>query len=147
MSDDPIFLQLWFDGLCEPRNPGGWACYGWIAKRDGQRVGSGAGLASGPGAASTNNAAEYAGLIAGLQALEGLPLAGVTVYGDSQLVINQMAGRWGCHAPGLVGLYNEARNLAERLGGVAWRWIPKEENTEADLLSWRAYRAARRAAP
>jgi hypothetical protein len=20
---------LYFDGLCEPRNPGGWMCYGW----------------------------------------------------------------------------------------------------------------------
>lgn len=42
------------DGLCEPVNPGGTACYGWVAYRGQEKIGEGYGVVcSGPGA--TNN--------------------------------------------------------------------------------------------
>jgi ribonuclease HI len=155
-------LILYFDGLCEPRNPGGWACYGWLIKQDvagpvgdpiadnrsavaGQTVASGQGVACPPGRGSTNNVAEYAALIAGLEALAGLALDGQSaeVRGDSQLVINQMTGAWRCNAAHLLPLFRQARRVAGRVGTVTFRWVPREQNTEADALSWAAYHEAR----
>jgi ribonuclease HI len=93
-------LILYFDGLCEPQNPGGWVCYGWVLQDGDRVVASGRGVARGPGPDSTNNVAEYAALIAGLEALARLDLGaqGVEVRGDSQLVIHQVSGEWQCRS-------------------------------------------------
>ncbi|GGS51360.1 bifunctional RNase H/acid phosphatase [Planobispora rosea] len=92
---------------------------------------------------ATNNVAEYRGLIAGLRSL--LDLAGdgaaVEVRMDSKLVIEQMAGRWKIKNEGLRPLALEAGALARRLR-VAWRWIPRERNREADRLANEAMDAA-----
>jgi len=71
-GDPPMVLN--FDGLCEPRNPGGWSCFGWVLTRDGAALATGHGVAAPPGPDSTNNVAEYAALIAGLEALARLDL-------------------------------------------------------------------------
>ena len=73
---------------------------------------------------STNNEAEYQSLIASLEDLVGvIKSAGkspncyaVTVTGDSQVVINQVTGRWKVKAPNLVPLYNKPRNCWLSLG-------------------------------
>ncbi|GIH76554.1 bifunctional RNase H/acid phosphatase [Planobispora longispora] len=92
---------------------------------------------------ATNNVAEYRGLIAGLRAL--LDLAGdgaaVEVRMDSKLVVEQMAGRWKIKNEGLRPLALEAGALARRLR-VSWRWIPREQNREADRLANEAMDAA-----
>jgi len=31
-------IVVYVDGLCEPVNPGGVACYGYVVYRDGERV-------------------------------------------------------------------------------------------------------------
>jgi ribonuclease HI len=154
-------LILYFDGLTEPYNPGGWACYGWLVKRDGATVASGQGVACPPGRGSTNNVAEYAALIAGLEALRstaslvvaGLDIDGhdcqqsVEVRGDSQLVINQVTGAWRCNVPHLRPLLQKAKSLAGQVGQVSFRWVPRERNTEADALSRQAYAEAKAKAP
>jgi ribonuclease HI len=76
------------DGLCEPRNPGGIATFGWLARRDGEVIGSGCGVvAKGPKA--TNNLAEYTAVIRALEWLldEGFAKEVVRLRSDSQLVI------------------------------------------------------------
>jgi len=137
-------IILNFDGACEPVNPGGVATFGWIIKRNGATLKCGAGeVARGPGA--TNNVAEYAALIAGLQALAGLGLAGepVEVRGDSMLVIRQMSGEWRIGSERLLPLYRQAQDLARQFAEVMYRWVPREENAEADALSIEAYNAAK----
>ena len=58
---------------------------------------------------TTNNVAEYHGLIAGLElAAEHAPGAGVEVRMDSKLVIEQMAGRWKIKHPSMRPLAMEA---------------------------------------
>jgi ribonuclease HI len=64
----------------------------------------------------TNNQAEYLTLIHGLQRLRahrGTALAETTVVvrGDSQLVINQVLGRWKVNNLGLQPLQKQAREL------------------------------------
>nr|WP_062334250.1 bifunctional RNase H/acid phosphatase [Herbidospora sakaeratensis] len=94
---------------------------------------------------TTNNVAEYRGLIAGLTALSGLGLDGVPVEVrmDSKLVIEQMAGRWKIKNEGLRPLATEAAALARRFR-VTWTWIPRERNTHADALANEAMDAAAR---
>jgi ribonuclease HI len=130
---------LYFDGLCEPRNPGGIACYGWLIKSNDEVLASGHGeVCRGPGA--TNNVAEYTALIRGLEALAALGLTGaaVEVRGDSLLVVKQVRGEWRVRAANLRPLHARARKLAAQLD-VTLRWVPREQNTEADALSRKAY--------
>jgi ribonuclease HI len=134
-------LTLHFDGLCEPRNPGGLACYGWVIRRDGGSFAQGQGLAA---LNSTNNVAEYSALIAGLKAAIDLGLAGqgLEVYGDSQLVIRQMTGQYAVNADRIIPLHYSAQQLAIAVGVALWQWIPRDQNDEADQLSRIAYAEA-----
>jgi probable phosphoglycerate mutase len=91
---------------------------------------------------ATNNAAEYAGLIAGLKAARDLGATEVEVRMDSKLVIEQMAGRWQIKHPGLRPLAAEAASLAAGFRTVTYQWIPRERNQAADALANKAMDAA-----
>lgn len=86
-------LTVFFDGLCEPRNPGGVGAFGFVIYRDGNPIKEGHGVI-GKGRGITNNVAEYSGLKAAVEWLNEQSIDDkMTVRGDSMLVINQMAGR------------------------------------------------------
>ena len=87
---------------------------------------------------TTNNVAEYSGLIAGLRAALELGAAQVDVRMDSKLVIEQMSGRWQIKNPGLRPLAAEAATLLGRFAAVTFEWIPRERNRVADALANRA---------
>jgi len=136
-----INLVLYFDGLCEPHNPGGIATYGWQLLDDrGQVIEEGAGVEA-RGRGATNNVAEWSALEHGLRAAAALRPERLEIRGDSKLVINQLTGSWRMHAahlrPYLV-------RCLELLRGCNWqaRWIPREQNEAADALSRAAYAQA-----
>jgi broad specificity phosphatase PhoE/ribonuclease HI len=87
---------------------------------------------------TTNNVAEYSGLIAGLRAAAELGAARVDVRMDSKLVIEQMSGRWQIKNPGLRPLAAEAAKLVDGFAAVTFEWIPRERNKLADALANRA---------
>jgi probable phosphoglycerate mutase len=87
---------------------------------------------------TTNNVAEYSGLIAGLRAAQELAATHVDVRMDSKLVIEQMSGRWQIKNPGLRPLAAEAAALVGRFAEVTFEWIPRERNKAADALANRA---------
>ena len=87
---------------------------------------------------TTNNVAEYSGLIAGLQAALELNATHVDVRMDSKLVVEQMSGRWQIKNPGLRPLAAEAATLVGRFAAVTFDWIPRERNKAADALANRA---------
>jgi ribonuclease H / adenosylcobalamin/alpha-ribazole phosphatase len=87
---------------------------------------------------TTNNVAEYSGLIAGLRAALDLHATHVDVRMDSKLVIEQMSGRWQIKNPGLRPLAAEAATLVARFASVTFEWIPRERNKTADALANRA---------
>jgi broad specificity phosphatase PhoE/ribonuclease HI len=92
---------------------------------------------------TTNNVAEYSGLIAGLRAAGGLaPGADVQVRMDSKLVVEQMSGRWKVKDPNLRVLAASAREASGALGRVSFTWIPRAQNARADLLANQAMDAA-----
>ncbi|GAA2327722.1 histidine phosphatase family protein [Dactylosporangium salmoneum] len=84
---------------------------------------------------TTNNVAEYSGLIAGLKAAGELGADEVEVRMDSKLVIEQMSGRWQIKHPGLRPLAEEARGLAKGFNRIRYSWIPREQNKHADRLA------------
>jgi probable phosphoglycerate mutase len=87
---------------------------------------------------TTNNVAEYAGLIAGLIAAAELGAREVDVRMDSKLVVEQMSGRWQIKHPGLRPLAAEAATLVRRFAAVRFGWIPRERNKLADALANKA---------
>jgi probable phosphoglycerate mutase len=113
-------------------NPGP-AGYGAVVRS----VETGAVLAerSGSLGTTTNNVAEYQGLIAGLEAALELGATSVDVRMDSKLVIEQMSGRWQIKHPGLRPLAAQAAALQDRLDHVSYQWVPRERNRHADALA------------
>jgi ribonuclease H / adenosylcobalamin/alpha-ribazole phosphatase len=87
---------------------------------------------------TTNNVAEYTGLIEGLKAALELNATRADVRMDSKLVIEQMSGRWQIKNPGLRPLAAEAAALVKRFDEVTFEWIPRELNKAADALANRA---------
>ncbi|WP_370950184.1 bifunctional RNase H/acid phosphatase [Amycolatopsis sp. cg5] len=84
---------------------------------------------------TTNNVAEYSGLVAGLKAAVELGASTVDVRMDSKLVVEQMSGRWKIKHPALQPLAQEARELAAGFAKVRFEWIPRAENSYADRLA------------
>ncbi|TDC40757.1 bifunctional RNase H/acid phosphatase [Micromonospora sp. KC213] len=91
---------------------------------------------------TTNNVAEYRGLIAGLEAAAELGAAEVEARLDSKLVVEQMCGRWQIKHPGLRPLAAQAAALVDRFERVRFSWIPRERNKHADALANAAMDAA-----
>ncbi|HEU5160661.1 MAG TPA: bifunctional RNase H/acid phosphatase [Streptosporangiaceae bacterium] len=92
---------------------------------------------------TTNNVAEYRGLIAGLRAAAGLSTtASVEVRMDSKLVVEQMSGRWKIKHPDMIPLAREARDVASAFGSVRYTWVPRARNARADRLANEAMDAA-----
>ncbi len=85
----------------------------------------------------TNNEAEYMALTLLTDELERRGLRGAEICGDSKLVISQISGAWKIKEPHLKSL---AMPVIERLRalGVRYRWVPREQNAEADRLSNKA---------
>lgn len=87
---------------------------------------------------STNNVAEYRGLIAGLEAARAIdPSASVEARLDSKLVVEQMSGRWKIKNADLRPLAERARQIFPP-GKVSYVWVPREQNLVADRLVNRA---------
>ncbi len=91
---------------------------------------------------TTNNIAEYAGLIAGLEAAAELGARRVEVRMDSKLVVEQVSGRWQTRNPGLRPLGAKAAALVEGFEAVRLEWVPRSQNTRADALANAAMDAA-----
>ena len=137
--------ETYFDGLCQPVNPGGLACYGFLVKKDGKVIYRERGLAAEPfSKQATNNVAEYTALVKALEWLvtNGLESGPVQVKGDSKLVISQMRGEFKIKNKALVPLFQKAALLRAKFADITFQWIPRQENWEADRLSEEAYNNA-----
>jgi ribonuclease HI len=84
---------------------------------------------------ATNNQAEYTGLIIGLKYAVDNQIQDLLVQGDSQLVINQMTGKYKCNADKLVGLYKTAKALEKQIKTVQYAHVLRRFNSRADELS------------
>lgn len=134
---------MYFDGLCQPVNPGGIACYAFIVKQDGKTIHSDYGVAGSP-PDTTNNVAEYTGLVKALDWLvaNNINLEKVGVKSDSQLVVNQLAGTFKVKGKRILPLYKQVLLLKKKFADIEIKWVPREQNKEADRLTNIAYNKA-----
>lgn len=82
------------------------------------------------GSDASSNQAEYLTLVRGLQSLrERITPAdhSIVVYGDSQLVINQIIGDWACRHPKLVPLRDQAMSMLGEYRSWRMTWLPREQ--------------------
>lgn len=83
---------------------------------------------------TTNNVAEYTGLIEGLKlAFELDADAVVEARLDSKLVVEQMSGRWKIKNDALRRIAIDGQAIA-RGKQVRYTWVPREQNKAADAL-------------
>jgi len=137
-----ILIEVYFDGLCQPKNPSGIACYAFVIKSDGKTLHSEYGLAVEPFSEdATNNVAEYTALAKALQWLVASSLASarVVVNSDSQLVVNQLSGTFKIKGKRIIPLYKEVLMLKNKFPNIEIKWVPREQNREADRLTNIAY--------
>ena len=127
-------IEGWFDGVCEPRNPGGHAAWGALVKIDDKEVMAKGGYC-GVGPKMSSNVAEYSAFIAVAEEIMKHPGVAI-IRGDSKLVICQLNGAWGVNGGLYVPFYEKAMVLWSKLRKRArLEWIPREENDVCDYLS------------
>ena len=129
----PNLWRAWFDGSAHP-NPGRCGIGGLLLGPVGERIE----LSQCAGHGNSSEA-EYQALVAVLAAAHGAGARGLTVYGDSRVVLDDVLAKQG--APALAAWRAAAQAWMERLGNVALCWIPRHKNGAADALSQRAVRA------
>jgi len=144
-------IEAFFDGCCEPVNPGGTAAYGAIifkTNKDGvfEAVFSESKIfkpINGHEKETSNNVAEYSGFEAILLHLlkQGWNEEKVIIRGDSRLVICQMFIACGYRKKWRIlgGIYTpialRCKELLKKFPRIKGEWIPREENNLADELS------------
>ena len=83
----------------------------------------------------TVNAAEYRGMLLGLDLLDGQTRGRVIICGDSNLVIRQMRGEMDCKAPGLQLLRHKAMQKLQSWPKHEFLHMKREWNQSADRLA------------
>jgi ribonuclease HI len=111
-------------------NPGP-AAYGFVLEADDGTVLAAEGQAIG---STTNNVAEYSGLVAGLRKAIELQVSELEVVSDSELMVKQMRGEYRIKNEALRGLSTEATTLARQLDRVEYRHVRRAHNELADSL-------------
>ena len=84
---------------------------------------------------ATNNAAEYAALIAGLQEAKKLGAKRVAVRGDSELIVRQMRGEYKVRNADLRPLYEQAQALLRQFDQSTIQHNYRHNNALADKLA------------
>ena len=84
---------------------------------------------------ATNNQAEYTGLLVGLVSCLEQGVKNLLIEGDSNLVVNQVAGKWKIKDPELQIFHAEIIKLMDHFDFVAIRHVYREYNAHADRLT------------
>ncbi len=140
-----MLIEVYFDGLCQPINPGGISCYAFVVKSDGRTIYSDYGIAVEPFSQdSTNNVAEYTALVKALQWLleNNLGSTKVEIKSDSQLIVNQLTGDYKVKSKRIMSLYKQVLLLKSKFQDIQIKWVPRGKNREADRLTNKAYNKA-----
>ena len=84
---------------------------------------------------ATNNMAEYDALIHGLRVAKDIVIKHIVCCGDSDLVAQQVAGTWNARNPMMAAYRDEVDEIAKCFFGYEIKYVPREQNEAADLLS------------
>jgi ribonuclease HI len=83
---------------------------------------------------TTNNIAEYTGMLKALEHAKQLGGKKLHVNSDSELMVKQMNGVYRVKNEGLLPLFTKASQLRKQFDVVTFKHIYREENTQADAL-------------
>lgn len=84
---------------------------------------------------STNNVAEYYGLIAALDYAQSHGIRAVRIASDSELMVKQMRGLYKVKSVDLQPLFERARKMAQSFDSFRIEHVYREQNREADRLA------------
>lgn len=124
----------WITAYCDGGSRGnpGPAGYGvYIETQDGQRV---AELSEYLGK-TTNNVAEYSGLLAAIDFAVKNGHRRLRVISDSELMVKQIQGRYKVNSPDLRPLYEEAKRRIAQLDAFRIEHVLRGKNQKADRLA------------
>src|SRR5436309_15371248 len=84
---------------------------------------------------TTNNVAEYYGLIAALDYAQSHSIGALRVESDSELLVKQMRGQYKVKSADLKPLYERAKKMSQTFASFRIDHVYREQNREADLLA------------
>lgn len=120
--------EIFIDGASDSNNNGG---VGVVLKSNGKELEN---ISRSVGK-KTNNEAEYLAMIAGLELVLNNNFNTVKVYSDSELLVNQINGKYKVKAKNLQPLFNQVLDVLDEFETFKVSWIPREENSSADNLA------------
>lgn len=89
---------------------------------------------------TTNNQAEYSGVIAAMEHIkrlisQGQEISELEFYLDSDLIVNQLSGKYKIKSTGLAMLAKKAKNLEKEISVSAiYKYVPRDQNKLADKI-------------
>ena len=87
---------------------------------------------------TTNNVAEYAGLLEALSVAHEEGAHEVEIISDSELLVKQMLGVYRVKHPNLVPMYQKAKSMVLHFGRFSIRHTLRAGNKDADRLANKA---------
>lgn len=122
--------KLYFDGAsrCNP----GLAGYGGVIYNDTEEVLTYYDKFNNP---KTNNYAEYYAVYVGLSKAIELGIKELEVYGDSNLVVQQLNKKWKVKSDNLREIFNKCCNLIEKFDSITFQHVLRKYNKRADELA------------
>lgn len=121
--------KAFFDGSSKP-NPGEMTIGGFIEDQNGERIcGFRMGMGSG-----TNNVAEYLAIIEVLEEAIRQGIRRIEIFGDSQLVVNQVNNKWKSNQS-MTPYKEKVQKLLSKFNKWSLTHIKRELNSEADFLT------------
>ena len=122
-------IKIYADGGARG-NPGPAACGAVIKDLKGQIISKHSRFLG----QTTNNQAEYSGVILGLEEAKKLKAREIDFYLDSELVVNQLSQNFKVKNLSIQSAFVKVWNLSVNFKKVKYHHIPREENKEADQL-------------
>ncbi len=121
---------IFTDGAAR-NNPGPAAIGAIIRDTEGNSINS----ISRPIGNTTNNQAEYRAVIAALEYALRSGISQVSMYSDSELIVNQINGQYRVKEATLKPLYQRVKHLQLQLESFKITHVPREQNEEANRLA------------
>lgn len=84
---------------------------------------------------TTNNVAEYYGLIAALDYAQSNNIRALRIESDSELMVKQMRGQYKVKSADLKPLFERAKKMSQTFSTFRIDHVYREQNKEADLLA------------
>ena len=88
---------------------------------------------------SIGNQAEYEAILKGLQLLQEVKADAIEIFGDSQLIINQLISLYECKDDVLRNYYEKCQGLIDEFPMVTIKHIPRAQNQETNRLAQNAF--------